>query len=174
MRHRLSTRTRALLYVGGALALLACAAIYAVPGQSPAAQTAATQATPAVPNVNGLMTFPNVRVVNAPAPADQSATAQGQRAFIDPATGQLREPTPEEAAALARVTTLRTTPAVTAKDAAGNDMVVLGSANTVFAVANADAAGTVSMGEATGPEAAATKMNTKAPATGGKGAANDR
>jgi hypothetical protein len=43
---------------------------------------------------------------NAPAaamcPADDSAAPAGLRAFIDPQTGQLREPTPEEAQALAR------------------------------------------------------------------------
>jgi hypothetical protein len=37
-----------------------------------------------------------------PCPADDSAAGPGLRAFIDPQTGQLREPTPEEAQALAR------------------------------------------------------------------------
>jgi hypothetical protein len=37
-----------------------------------------------------------------PCPADDTATQSGMRAFIDPATGQLREPTAEEAAELSR------------------------------------------------------------------------
>jgi len=38
----------------------------------------------------------------APCPADDSVAGFGLRAFIDPQTGQLREPTPEEAQALAQ------------------------------------------------------------------------
>lgn len=50
------------------------------------------------PEKNGLMVFKNVRVVNAaqPAPAAASATQGGFRAYIDPATGQLRQPTSED------------------------------------------------------------------------------
>ena len=52
---------------------------------------------------NGLMTFPNVRVENAPlarqaaAKSASSAEGQGMRAAIDPETGQLRPLTADEA-----------------------------------------------------------------------------
>jgi hypothetical protein len=44
----------------------------------------------------------NVPATPALAPAAEPAGQDGMRAFIDPATGQLRQPTPEEAAALHR------------------------------------------------------------------------
>jgi hypothetical protein len=59
-----------------------------------------------VPGQNGLMTFPNVRVVAMPPPAATPSAVRtppfqgGFKAFIDPATGELVEPTAEEAAAL--------------------------------------------------------------------------
>ncbi len=46
-----------------------------------------------------------VRVVSIPlqeCPADDNESTNAMKAFIDPATGELRAPTPEEAAALAR------------------------------------------------------------------------
>ncbi|HKE96721.1 MAG TPA: hypothetical protein VKB34_20595 [Povalibacter sp.] len=54
---------------------------------------------------SGLMSFPNVRVVNAPpAQATKATTApaasEGMRAAIDPETGRLRQLTAEEAQAL--------------------------------------------------------------------------
>ena len=55
--------------------------------------------TPAADN-SGLMAFPNVRVVNAPAAASTKTPAandNGVRAYIDPATRQLRPQTIEEA-----------------------------------------------------------------------------
>lgn len=42
-----------------------------------------------------------------PCPADDTAAQPGMRAFVDPATGQLREPTAEEAAELSRVSERR-------------------------------------------------------------------
>jgi hypothetical protein len=66
--------------------------------------TMAAQAADPAASENGLMTFPNVRVVSAPVPAAKAAAApqaQGaMRAYIDPATGQLTQPTAEQAAAL--------------------------------------------------------------------------
>jgi len=51
---------------------------------------------------NGVMTFPNVQVVASPAPAAIPApAAQGaMRAFLDPVTGKLVQPSAEQAAAL--------------------------------------------------------------------------
>jgi hypothetical protein len=46
-------------------------------------------------NNNGLMTFPNVRVQSAPVPAKAptpAAREDGMKAYINPATGALREP----------------------------------------------------------------------------------
>lgn len=56
----------------------------------------------AATGLNGAMTFPNVQVVNAPAPvASKALPAQGgMRAFVDPATGKLVQPSAEQAAAL--------------------------------------------------------------------------
>ena len=179
MPHRLLSRTRALLYTGVALTMLACAALYAVPGQPPVAQTAAaTRVPPAVPNVNGRLVFPNVRVENA-TPAEQPASASGQRAFIDPVTRQLREPTPEEALDLQRAGAARArafgpavAPATIAKGPQGSDMAILGDDFMVFTVAAPDASGKVSVNHAAGPKEAAAKMNTKASAK--KGADHDR
>ncbi len=55
-----------------------------------------------VTGANGVMTFPNVQVVASPAPVvTRAQAAQGaMRAFIDPATGQLVQPSAEQAAAL--------------------------------------------------------------------------
>jgi hypothetical protein len=59
-----------------------------------------------VPAQNGLMTFPNVRVVSAPSlPANPGAIAApesqgGFKAYIDPATGRFTKPSAEAAAAL--------------------------------------------------------------------------
>ena len=62
----------------------------------------AAQQVPA--SANGAMTFPNVRVVqgtpSADATAPEAANGAGLRAFIDPETNALAEPTASEAAAL--------------------------------------------------------------------------
>jgi len=178
MRHRVRSRTRALLYMGGALAVLACAALYATPGQPLATTTvAATQAQPAVPNVNGRMVFPNVRVENAPASAGQSATVAGQRAFIDPVTRQLREPTAEEVAELEQAGMARKlapSPTVVVQDPRGPRMAILGDEYMVYTVATVGAAGSVTVDHATGPKEAAAIMNAKPPAKAGKGAGHDR
>jgi hypothetical protein len=77
----------------GTASLLACAAM------------AAHAADPAT-GANGLMSFPNVRVVAAPPSAVKPraaparASGGGLKAYIDPATGELVQPTPENAAAL--------------------------------------------------------------------------
>jgi hypothetical protein len=57
---------------------------------------------PAASN-DGVLKFPNVRVVNASAPVAStvSSTQAGMRTFKDSATGELRGPTPEEMAAVA-------------------------------------------------------------------------
>ena len=66
------------------------AAAFAAQGSEPAAAT------------SGVMTFPNVQVVASPVLAATPApAAQGRmRAFIDPATGKLVQPTAEQAAEL--------------------------------------------------------------------------
>lgn len=67
---------------------------------------AAQAADPAAANANGVMTFPNVEVVTAP-PSSVSAeapqapqSAEGFKAFINPTTKQLVQPTKRAAAAL--------------------------------------------------------------------------
>lgn len=49
---------------------------------------------------NGVMTFPHVNVVRQAAVPPQPATAPGLKAYKDPVTGQLVEPSPEQAASL--------------------------------------------------------------------------
>lgn len=63
----------------------------------------------AATGLNGAMTFLNVQVVNAPAPvASKALPAQGgMRAFVDPATGKLVQPSAEQAAALEAATPAR-------------------------------------------------------------------
>ena len=63
----------------------------------------AALAGPPAADDKGLMTYPNVRVVNAPITtpaAASSAKSEGMRAAIDPETGRLRQVTAEDAAAL--------------------------------------------------------------------------
>lgn len=78
-------------------------ATFGVAGVSIATMAAWADATPAD---NGLMTFPNVRVISVPSlPADPSSVQApeahgGFRAFVDPATGRRVQPTREAAAAL--------------------------------------------------------------------------
>jgi hypothetical protein len=78
-------------------ARLCCAAFAAA-----VALPAAAQQAPA--GANGAMSFPNARMVQgspaASAPAAEPATATGLRAFRDPETNALAEPTASEAAAL--------------------------------------------------------------------------
>jgi hypothetical protein len=59
---------------------------------------ATTSAFAADPSALGIMSFPNVKVVNAPAAtiAAPAATQPGMRAFKDPVTGAMRQPTSEE------------------------------------------------------------------------------
>lgn len=70
------------------------------------AAMSAHAAGPTISPSNGLMTFPHVRVVSVPPPAanslvGQMPTSQGSfKAFIDPATGQLVQPTAGAAAEL--------------------------------------------------------------------------
>jgi hypothetical protein len=122
---------------------------------------------------NGLMTFPNVRVVNAPqlATAPARGTVQpGLRAYIDPATGMLRGPTDEElqqesASALraeAFVGPAADAQFVTASGAIG---VALGESSMMFSVVQkADGAG---LNEfcVVGPETALKLLSVKAPAS---------
>ena len=60
------------------------------------------------PAANGVMTFPNVQVESAPVAQAAPSTPRakpgksGFTAFIDPATGKLASPTPEQAAELSR------------------------------------------------------------------------
>ena len=93
-RHR-----RLSLAVGVSLALAAGSVLADAPKASSAPQP-------------GILTFPNVKVINAPAStvasdnaakkaANSAQSQQGLRAFVNPSNGQLREPTSEEAVEVA-------------------------------------------------------------------------
>ncbi len=76
--------------------LLSIATIIALLG---AGVAGAVDTAPVVTPQKTSMTFPHVRVVNTPELAAPSATTTGQlglRAYIDPATGELRPPTQED------------------------------------------------------------------------------
>ena len=72
-----------------------------------ASLAAAAQAGETTPAPNGVMTFPNVKVVNAPPLSTRSITTavsdsrSGMIAYFEPSTGQLVGPSAEAAAALA-------------------------------------------------------------------------
>jgi hypothetical protein len=98
---------------------------------------------------SGLMSFPNVRVVNAPSATSQPAAdkSAGVRVYIDPRTKQIREQTPEEAQAEAQAasaarstTSARSATAVNAEGTPiygpGNAVgMILGEETMVYAVA---------------------------------------
>ncbi|HSP93701.1 MAG TPA: hypothetical protein VLU06_04055, partial [Thermoanaerobaculia bacterium] len=68
------------------LLLAACAVPASAAQKRPKARAAAPDSAPALPPAD------------AACPADDGVARAGLRAFIDPQTGQLRAPTPEEAA----------------------------------------------------------------------------
>lgn len=81
-------------YVAWSKARLGCAMVAAACALPAAAQQAPTSA-------NGLMSFPNVRIVQGtPVAAPAAAPGAGLRAYIDPETGALSEPSAVEVAAL--------------------------------------------------------------------------
>jgi hypothetical protein len=72
-----------------------------IPAKPPAKKAAASVAAPTA----ALAPQAEVRVISIPlqeCPADDNEGMNAVKAFIDPATGELRAPTPEEEAALAR------------------------------------------------------------------------
>jgi hypothetical protein len=90
--------TRALMAVTALLAVIALGI-----GAAGGAETG-TCGTAAAPPQKPAVSAPAQNEVAKPAqvPSTEAAGQAGVRAFIDPATGQLREPTPEEAASLTR------------------------------------------------------------------------
>jgi hypothetical protein len=92
----------------------------------------------ATSNDNGLMTFKNVRVINAPPVASEqkpAADAPGMRAFVNPVTGELDDAaTPQEAKQLsnaaARVRTL-TNSGTTTASTDDSERLIYGPNNTV-------------------------------------------
>jgi len=112
----------------------------------------------------------------------KSAKSTGMIVVKDAETGQLRAPTAEEAAVLtntnAKSQTKGPAPQPTTFVTGGGVGLVLDESTTVFAVAKKNPDGTVTIGEATGPDAAkaaaAPKPNGKSNPSSAKGAANDR
>lgn len=144
-------------------------------------QALAEPPAPTASNDNGLMTFPNVSVVNAPIKASEqqpaaseSAAAAGMRAYIS--NGQLYDGTAEDAAKLTNAARTRTGIA-TARTAASaataepseqpqivygpdNSMrIVLGEESMVFQVAHKNASGKVTQQCVTGEDSAAHAMH---------------
>ena len=114
--------------------------------------------------------FPNVRVVNAPQLATTPAPQAGMKAYIDPATGQLRQPTQEElvaesqagqlASTLQQQSLQQGTEFVTSSGAIG---VTLGESSMVFSVVQKTDSGALAEFCVVGPEQVAKVMNLKAP-----------
>ncbi len=148
----------------------------------------AADTAPVVNHQNGAMTFPHVRVVNAPELATSSATAAGQaglRAYIDPATGALRPPTQEEliaesleaqkAAALKPQAAEQVSPRFDPQTGAFGAH--LGESQMVFSVVQKRASGELTEFCVIGPEQATKMMNFNAPSRSAlqrKGDRNDR
>jgi hypothetical protein len=114
---------------------------------------------------SGLMSFPNVRVVNAPNAASQPAAdkSAGVRVYIDPQNKQIREQTPEEAQAEAKAATAaRSARSATAANAEGTPVygpgnavgMILGEETMVYAVARKQEQGAAAWECVTGNEAA--------------------
>lgn len=97
----------------GRIAMLALASALAFGSAASLAEAAAPKKAAPAPAKS------TVQVISVPVseecPADDEAAMAGVRAFLDPETGELRAPTPEEAAAFSRViasqTLLRAEPA---------------------------------------------------------------
>ncbi len=156
-RSRPITAARVLLVAAGAvLAVIGFLAVTAAPSLAPqgerARQAVAMPSAPQEPAVK-----PPARQTPPAAPASP-ADELGQRAFIDPATGQLREPTPQEAAALAAAArrTLGTLAApVQLKQGPGGAVGMVVPDNLLsYSVATINPDGTVSMTCVTGKNAA--------------------
>ncbi len=134
----------------------------------------AADTAPTTSNQNGVMTFPNVRVVNAPhlATTAPAAPAQrGLRAYIDPATGALRPASPEELmleslqgqfAAYMLQQNAPPTEFVTQSGAIG---LMLDESQMVFSVVQKREGGALNEYCVVGPELATKLLNLKAPAS---------
>ena len=103
--------------------ILACQALAEPPSAAPS---------------NGIMTFPNVRVVHAPPAMEQqpAADAASVQAFIDPITGELTAATPEQAKQLsnamaARARTRTLTSSSTTANSDESAQLIYGPGNTV-------------------------------------------
>jgi hypothetical protein len=91
-------------------------------------------------NNNGIMTFPNVRVTNAPPAAtvqQPAADAASMKAFIDPITGELYAGTAEQVKQLSNAPSARTRTGILANSVATNastddsERLIYGPGNTV-------------------------------------------
>jgi hypothetical protein len=145
-------------------------ATIAVAGVAAGAMAAhAADPTP-VPVQNGLMAFPNVRVVSMPPSAaipDAAKTPGSQggfKAFIDPATGELVQPTAEAAAALdaaAPTAALTLAPArpATVTGLYGAAGVVLDESQMSFFVARRNSDGALGMACVPGEQTALSFIN---------------
>jgi hypothetical protein len=166
-----STRARTKLMgwtIGMALAATCSAEAADTSTQTGSPQTATTQ--------TGLMSFPNVRVVNAPIAAAKPTvdkSAAGMRVYIDPKTKQIREQTPEEALQEAKTATKAPTQSSArsaqsaAADAGGTVLygpgnavgMTLGENAMVFEVAHKQAQGAATHECVTGKAAAEKALN---------------
>ena len=98
---------------------------------------------------SGLMKFKNVQVVNGTpeqvaAAQAPSSMQQGMRAFVDPVTGQLREPTAEEAAETgshAKSASARASVATAMMSARGSMVIQLDDSFMMNSIVKRDAAG---------------------------------
>ena len=138
----------------------------------------AADAAPVASGKDGLMMFPNVNVVSAPAPTahpeavtgpQSAAPAPGLRAFIDPATGQLvQEPTQAQidelnAAQSARVGAQALDQPVVFTTPSGAHGARLGESQMVFSVVQKQESGELTEFCVVGPEQATKMLYLKAP-----------
>lgn len=167
-RSRPITAARVLLVAAGAaLAVIGLLVVITTPSLTPQGEQAKKSA--AKPSE---LQQPAAKPSELQTPAATPATpvgGSGQRAFIDPVTGQLREPTPEEVQALtpARRTLRSALAPVPVHTVDGGEAIALGPDDMNYTVAVRNADGTISFESVVGKQnaEAAVKTHKQAAAT---------
>jgi hypothetical protein len=184
--------TRGLLLVCGGLTLTLVAAMATRQPVAPSSAASAQGTLP--PSVLASLPPGEIQAVSeqngarvivvrpaVPSPVPESAAAEGQVAFVDPATGRLREATPEDhqalkdKAALGRRSLRRAEPEERASGLQGGGFYMeVPDSVTVYSVAHRAADGSLVVGDAQGGENAVSVVRAPARPAAGKERRHDR